>query len=212
MFVAAIVGVFALSAFASSLASATTAGWMVNGSQLTGTAALANTAAVDGPNGGTLTAAQVKVHCSGTTLKGENPKINGATGMGDASSLEFTGCVGEGACPLGEHQGTTVKTLPVLVDLTLNGATADKGVFLATNSSKLFATIEFGGTECSFAGVNGVTGTQGFLAPTGQTENAVQLLEAETLTTGELKLASAAATLKGAILVKLASGLPFSFL
>lgn len=190
-------------------ASAATAGWMVNGATFTGTAALATTAAVDRPF--ELKASEVEVQCA-NTLYYENPTINGATESASFAAAEFTGCRGTQVCPLGAKQGTTVKTLPISIALTLQGASVIKGVFLPKNTSKLFATIEFGGSECSFAGVSGISGSEGFLTLTGHSEGARQLLEAYTLQSGELKLASSAAVLSGAVLLKLASGLPFSFL
>lgn len=184
-----------------------TSGWMVNGTSLVGAKALAATAAVD--KVGTLKAAEVEVTCSGSTLNSVSPTINGATGMGDASSLEFTSCVGSAVCPLGQ---STVKTLPILLDLTLDGTLAVKGSFLPTNSSKLLATLKFEGVECSFAGVDGVTGVATALAPTGRDERTLQQINFTNEVAGSLKLASAAATLGGSILVRLASGEPFSFL
>lgn len=183
------------------------AGWMVNGTNLTGTKALATTAAVDKVS--TLTAGGVTVTCSGSTLNSVSPVINGATEMGNASSLEFTSCAGNTVCLLG---GSTIKTLPVLLDLTLDGALAVKGRFLATNSSKLLATLKFEGVECALAGTQGVTGSATVLAPTGQDERTLQQLNATSEESGSLKLGPSAATLTGSILVRLASGEPFSFL
>ena len=96
LFTGVILGVLAFSAVASSMAEA---GWMVNGANFTsGTKALANTALVDQTF--IFTAANAEVQCTSTTLKGKSPTINGATEMGEAESLEFAECTGNGVCPL----------------------------------------------------------------------------------------------------------------
>jgi hypothetical protein len=206
---AAILGVLALSGLATAMASAATAGWKVNGTFLTGTKALATTAAVD--EHGKLNAGQVEINCVASTLTGVSPQINGTTEHGDAQSLEFNECTGNSVCPLAASQKEKVKTLPVLVDLTLDGTLAVKGRFLSTNSSKLFATIAFEGAECSFKGTQPVKGAQTVLAPTGQDERTLQLLAATEEEPGALTLGNTPATLKGSILVRLASGEPYSF-
>jgi hypothetical protein len=203
------VGVLALSAFASASASAVTAGFMVSGTMLNGTRALATTAAVDEP--GELEAAKVKITCSGSVLNGASPKINSATNMGDAESLTFNGCSANEHCTV----PSSISTLPVLVDLTLDGTLAVKGKFLPHGpgaNTHTFATILFEGALCALEGVQPVTGSQAFLAPTGQDERTLQLIAATQDVGGELKVGSSAATLKGSILVRLASGEAFSFL
>jgi hypothetical protein len=203
------VGVLALSALASASASAVTAGFMVNGTMLSGTRALASTAAVD--EAAKLEAAGVTIICNGPVLNGASPKINSATNMGDAESLTFNGCSANENCSV----PTSISTLPVLVDLTLDGTLAVKGKFLPHGpgaNTKTFATILFGGALCALEGVQPVSGTQAFLAPTGQDERTLQLISATQDVAGELKVGSSAATLTGLILVRLASGEAFSFL
>jgi hypothetical protein len=208
LFIVAVLGVLAFSAVASSMAEA---GWMVNGTEFTsGTKALLLNAIVH--EKGVLTAGAAEVKCEGSTLMGKNPVINGATSMGDATSLEFTECVGNAVCPIAASMEGKIGTLPVLADLTLDepNTKAVKGVFLSTNSSKLFATIKFEGAECSLKGVQPVKGTQPFLAPTGRVENTLQLIIATN--ESSLFVGSTVATLKGSILVGLASGERFSWL
>lgn len=212
---AAMVGVLALSGFATALASAATAGWMVNGTMLGATTkALATTAAVD--HVGELEAAGIVLVCKGKTLNGVNPTINGVTNMGDASLLEFTECevtTGNPPCKLSASMSKTVKTLPVLVDLTLDGVLNIKGRFLSTNSSKLFATLGFEGSECPLSGAaQPITGAATFLVHEGQDERVFHLLLATNEEEGSLKLGKNTAILKGAILVGLASGETWSFL
>jgi hypothetical protein len=203
------VGVLALGAFASASASAVTAGWMVQGTMLNGTKALATTAAVD--EVGKFVFAGVTITCSGSVFNGANPKINSATNMGDAESLTFNGCSANEHCSV----PTSISTLPILVELTLDGTLAVKGKFLPNPpgpSKKTFATIPFEGELCALEGKQPVSGTQAFLAPTGQDERTLQLITATQDTAGELKVGSFAATLKGSILIRLANGEPFSFL
>jgi hypothetical protein len=176
---------------------------------LNGTRALASTAAVD--ENGVLVAAGVTITCSGSALSGASPKINSATNMGDAESLTFNGCSANEHCAV----PTSISTLPVLVDLTLDGTLAVKGKFLPHGpgaNTKTFATFAFEGALCALEGVQPVTGTQAFLALTGQDERTLQLITATRDVEGELKVGSSAGTLKGSILVRLASGEPFSFL
>lgn len=204
------VGVLALSGFASALASAEPPGWMVNGTVLTGTSALATTARVD--QNFILKFGQVEISCDGENLVLANPTINGSTRMGDTSSLEFTECTGNRVCPLAASMNQKIGTLPVLIDLTLDGALAVRGHFLPTNTSKAFFTIKFEGTECTFAGVLLARGTQAFLAPTGQDERTLQQFTTVTETSGELTFGSTSITINGSILLRTAIGGSFSFL
>lgn len=188
-------------------AAAAEAGWMVNGTKLTGTAALSTTAAVHEKFA--LTFAGEEIDCNGEDLTLVKPTINGASRMNDTESLEFNKCATGSPCVLAT---STIRTLPVLVDLTLDGALAVRGHFLPTNTSKTLATIEFEGTECTFAGAEPIKGTLAFLAPTEQSENTLQLIRTKTETNGELNLGLFAVTVSGSFLLRLANGGSFSFL
>ncbi len=204
--IVAIAAVFVISAVASSAASAATAGWMVGGTNLATTAALANTAKVD--KVGTLTAAGITITCEGEELKGLNPVIS-APNMGLASSLEFTECkvtTGSATC---STDNKVIKSVPLLAEVTLDG-TGAKATFLPETKST-FATIQFLGASCALLGVQPVTGKAVVKAPTGQTESASQLIELST-SESSLKVGSSAATLEGSALLKLASGENWSFL
>lgn len=214
-FTAAAFGALALSGFAATLASAATPGWMINGGMLNGTASLAKTAAVD--ERFDLKAVGITTACLGNTVNAVNPTINSGTNMADAASLEFTECEvtvsGNPPCKLAAAMSKTIKTLPVLVDLTLDGTLADKGRFLSTNASKLFATIEYEGGECAIASaVQAVHGSVTFLAPTGQDERALQQITITNEEPGSLLFSKNVATLEGSVLVRLPNGEPFSFL
>jgi hypothetical protein len=98
------------------------------------------------------------------------------------------------------------------VEATLEGVLAVV-VTLNPKTKSIMATFAFEGSKCASAGVNAVTGTAKLLLPTGQDERTLQLVNSiATKASGELKVASSAAQLKGSILVRLASGEPWSFL
>lgn len=185
------------------IVSTASAGWLIEGTELAGTAALATTASVK--EAFQLTAGPVNVQCSGSVLNGLSPEIVSPNEL-VASSLVFNECKGNEVCPLVTK---TIGTLPLSAQVFERTLQEDEAVFTPNNSSKLFATIDFGGSECSFAGVNGITGETTALLPTGREEKVVQLVKASTTEAGELKLASTNATLKGSALLKLADGKPF---
>lgn len=215
IFMASMVGVLALSGFASTLAWAVPPGWMVNGVDLTsGTKALATTAAVD--RSGEYETGGIVVKCTGNSLKGVNPVINGSTNMVNVSSAEVTGCevtTGNPPCKLATSMENTIKTLPLLVDLTLDGPLAIKARVLSTNSSKLLATILFEGSECEIAhALQPITGALTFLVSEEQDERASQLLTLTNEEPGSLKDGKNEIELSGSFLPRLASGEPYSFL
>lgn len=188
------------------------AGWMVHGTQLTGTAALSPGAILDEKLLVTGDSGQVEVKCGGSELRLGNPVISGGTGMADTSSWEVTECVGNRSCPLAESMGGRVQSLATLTDLTLDGALAVKGRFLSTNSSKLLGTIAFAGPECPFTGVQQITGAGTFLMPTGQDERTLQLIAMTDEEFGSVKLGSVGLVIQGSVLVHLTSDLPYGFL
>lgn len=190
-------------------ASAAEPGWMVKGSKLMGTKALAATAAVDEEF--ELEFSELFVHCSGSTVNSVNPRINGATGMADASSLEFTKCQANTVCKLAKSMEEKITTLPILIDLTLDGSLAVKGRILPTSPSKILAFLEFEGPECIFGG-GPITGTASFLMPTGQTERTSQLLYWASEDKEELKIGGFPAAIRGGWLERLANSETFSFL
>jgi len=199
-------GVLALSAMASASASAATAGWMVNGTMLTGSAALATTAAVD--QEGVLKGGGVTVTCKGSTLNGVAPEIK-VPNKGSAGDLEFTECSAASPC---EVTPPTVKTQTVLVEATLEGVLAVVATF-KPETGTIFATLKFSGSGCALSGTTPIKGQAKVLAPTGQDERTLQLINAITTeASGELLLGSSGASLTGSALLRLASGQSWSFL
>ena len=189
--------------------SAAAAGWMVNGGNLSGTSAVATTASVD--KALEVTTSNVVVVCSGKTYNGVNPTINGGNGTSEAGSLEFTECKVSGKKPACELSQNAITTLPVSIDLALEGTLAIKGVILSTNTSKILATVDFVGTECGIKGVSVVNGQQGFSMSEGQDEGKLQLIEAVE-EGSNLKVGAGVVHVSGASLLSLASNEAFSFL
>jgi hypothetical protein len=203
--VSAFIAVLAVGAVASASASAATAGWMVNGTLLSGSAALATSAPSDETaalNGGGL-----NIECKGP-LDGTKPEIK-SSNTGSAQALTFTECTtGNENCSV----PTSIGTVPVLAEATLEGALAVPVKF-KPETGTIFATIKFSGEKCSVAGIKPVTGKVTASGPTGQDERTTQELAVNvTVASAELFIASSAASLKGAALLKLQSGQGWSFL
>lgn len=189
-----------------SQASAVTAGWVVNGTTLTGTAALATGILVDKTYELGVAEAGVTIVCQGKTANSVAPTINGATEMLNEASLELTECSGQGLCSLATK---SFRTTPSLYDLTLDGVLAAKGRILAI--SKDLATLKFEGSECGIAGVQPLTGSSTFLLPEGQDERTLVLFTATNEEPGSLKLGKASAIVSYSYLYHTPNGVPFSF-
>lgn len=187
------------------VASAATEGWMINGALLTGTKALATTAATE--ENWQFSAAGVVATCTGATVNSSSPQIKAVAG-GAAASVEF------GGCSVNEHctMPTTIRTQPVVVEFTLDGALADKAVF-TPRTKNVFTTFDFTGAECALLGEQEITGKFSVLAPTGQDESTKQAVKAAVAVgSGELKDGSAGIEVRGSVLERLASGETWSFL
>jgi hypothetical protein len=197
------IAALAFSALASASASAATPGWMVNGKLLAhGESAKfsPNTTVLENFQ---LTAAGVTVTCE--TLKVKNGSITGLT-LALAESLEFGQCKANNNCAVEEN----ISTVPILThEVTLDGTLAAKATFIPETKTT-FATINFTNPLCALLGVQPVTGKATVLAPTLQDERVTQQININS--SGELKVGSSAATLKGIADFKLENGLPWSFL
>jgi len=204
LMLAAWVAVLACGAVVSASASATTPSWMVNGKNLTTTKALATSAVVD--ESAVLEASGVTVTCTG--LNGVAPTLEPGN-MASATKLEFTGCTASSPCSISKN---TISTVPLLAEATLEGSLAVVATF-KPQTGTLFTTIEFLGSQCALEGNQPVTGKAKVLAPTGQDERTLQLINAITVPTSkELFVGSAGAKLSGSALLKLQSSEPWSFL
>jgi hypothetical protein len=196
--------VFTLSAIAP--APSAMANWMVAGTNLTGTAALATTAAVD--ENFKLKAAGVTITCNGSTISFTNPQINAFDDMVDLNTLTFNSCIANEKCTVTKTIGTSV----ILVDVELLSPLHTRFLFLPKPGT-LFTTIKYDGGECALLGVQPVTGKARMEGPTGADERTLQEIQAVVSeASGELKIGSSAAELKGAALLKLSNSAPWSFL
>src|ERR1700728_1816418 len=155
----------AIAASTTTTATAATAGWMVNGTLLTGPAPIATTAKVD--KAFKLTTGNIIIECNGGTVTAVAPEIIAPNKVA-AKSIEFTNCkTTEGKCTL---EGETIATGAVLAESTLEGALATVAV-VKPETGKIFKNLTFLGAVCALEGVQPVTGTQAVLDPTGQDED-----------------------------------------
>ncbi len=195
---------FALSAIASSSAQA---GWLVLGSLLVGSAAIASSTIVE--KKGVLHYSTVTIECGGLNIqKGEIHEPDWVL----INSLEFTGCsvTEPTACKLTNQPNGVIGTVPVEGLVTLDGPLAVKAKGKPKTGS-IFATFKFEGSGCSITGKQAVTGTATLLSPEGQDERLWHLVNALVEKEGELEVGSAAATISGSALVKLESNMLWSF-
>jgi hypothetical protein len=193
---------FTVSALCLTLTAPASAGWFVEGSELTGSAALATTAAVDKTF--VLTGGGLNLECSGS-LSSTNPQIAAPAKL-TAASITFSGCKTTNAnCEV----PATVTTGPVSSELAELTYPEDKAVF-TPKTGTLFATVKYTGEKCAIAGNKPLSGKATTTLPTGQEEKVTQELKANTsVGSSELLIASSAAELTGAALLKLTSGSEF---
>lgn len=201
--------VFAASVLYMTTAGSASAGWFVEGSELTGSAALATTAAVDEAFKLEVPSVATTVKCSGSTLSSTSPEIVAPSRIAMAS-ITFSSCKteGTGGCTLAAE---TISSLPLLAELTELTYPEDKAAF-TPKTKKTFAAIHFEGGTCALAGIQPVTAATKLSAtlPTGQEEKTLQQIKVKT-TKGDLKLGLNEAELTGAALIKLGSGLELVF-
>jgi hypothetical protein len=208
-----LVAAFALSAVAAGTASAE---WFINGTKLTGSAALATTAKVD--TDAVLDIGTIKILCKGGLLRGARPEIDSANEGGMAESLTFEGCETiEPAtkCTL-VGQPRTITTNPVTATVKkLTGSSKEDRVIFTPLTKKSFAILPFSETNtCALnSEEESVNGSVTVGAPTGQEENEAQAIEGLGSTeNNSLEVAGLKAfILRGRALLKLASGSKWSF-
>jgi len=205
---AALIAVLAVSAMASSSATAAE-GWLIKGTLLAGIAKFSNTASVDEVF--VLKFSGTEIICSANILDGMGLQIENPN-MASAETIIFAGCAvtSGGECEL--NSGPRIETLPILTEVTLDGPLAVRGVLKPQKVTTL-ATINLKGANCAVQGKQPITGTAAWLAPTGQDERTLQLLSVNiTEASKEFRVGGLDASLKGSILLKLASSLPWSFM
>jgi hypothetical protein len=188
------------------------AGWLVLGSLLVGSAAIAKSAFIHevGILGFKSGTEEFRIECP-TSLEIVGGKISEPDKF-LATSLVFAGCQVSpaGNCSL-EPSPTTIGTLPIEGLVTLDGPLAVKSKLKPENANDLFATIRLKGGSCSLAGKFAITGEASILAPTGQDERLWQLVKVFEEKAGELELESSPLTISGSALFKLESDMLWSF-
>jgi hypothetical protein len=155
----------ALSAFDASSASAT---WLVNGTPLTGSAAVSTQALVDENYTFLVPGFDLVAVCSGHFLDSTNPQIFGSDKV-FASALTFLGCsvVTPTKCEL-EGQPASISTTAILA-LAAKGTGEAAKVTFTPETKTTFTNIEFkSNNECAFKGLEPITGAFVEGAPTGQ--------------------------------------------
>ncbi len=187
---ACLAAAMAIGAVASASASAS-AGWMVNGTQLSGSAAIMRAELVNG-SAITLSSSVVSISCEAPTIEAEASSITSPS-AGQASSVTFNECSSTTEhCELAE---TSVTTSPLQTsEVVLEGSSGVRGLFIPQTKTT-FATVKFNGELCAVAGTQPITGKVDWLAPKGQEERTAQLLLVLALA-GQLKIGSSEAHLQ----------------
>jgi hypothetical protein len=207
LIVAAFVAALVLSALTSEGASASTPGWMVDGTQLSGSKALRSTGGISALELKSA-AANVAISCTANTYGISNGEIVAPSTL-RASSISFLEC--SAVTPDCTLQGDTLNTVPVSSsEITLEGTSAVRGL-LKPQTKSVFLTFEFTGDDCSSEGLNEATGSINLLAREGQTEKTSQLLLGS-VASGQLKIDSSEAELEFSYKQLLASNETWSFL
>jgi hypothetical protein len=152
-------------------ASATTAGWMVNGTILTGTAGLPGTVATT-PASLEDPELEISIKCNSKVVDGTNLQISAPSG-GGADGLSFLEC--EALTPAGcSLQSPTIATLPLaFLEITLEGALAIAGG-IKPRIKVTLGSFDLVGKACAIASIYTLGGTIALLAPLGQDERTLQ--------------------------------------
>lgn len=181
--------------------SASAASWHVGGSELVGSAGLAESTAVTEGFVMTFTSLGVEIECDG--LQAKEASITAAN-AGKAGALVFKQCKAiAGVCSL---EGTEIKTKPLNIAASTLGAGE---VHLKLQPEKAaFLSLTLTGTGCSISGIHTIQGKANVFLAAGQEERAEQELVVNTGSVGELEPEF---TLKGKAKLKLQSGASWSF-
>jgi hypothetical protein len=204
----------AVAAFSVLSVSSASAGWLINGTPLTGSAALSTQALVDRDSTLLIPGLGLSILCNGHFLDFTSPQLIG-TDKFYASSLTFLGCstITPTSCEI-EGQPTAISTTAILALAHL--WTKGGALLLITPETKTtFTNIEFkAGDECAFKGLEPVTGSVVAGAPTGQSSLAAQSVTGLGSTEGNnsLQVGGQKAFIDGGLwLLTLASGAKWSF-
>jgi hypothetical protein len=188
------------------VALAATAGWMVNGTPLSGSKTLATTAKTD--ENAKISFFGLVMTCSGANINNTAPQIS-PPNMGTTAKLELTGCVVSPPCVLVESR---IVTEPLLSEVTLEDALATTTTF-RPKAGTTFSTFEIEGEACGAAGNFLIDGAERVLSIEGQIENTLQQIKSITTEASkELFVGKSPMGVASSALLKLASGERWSFL
>jgi hypothetical protein len=180
---------------------AASAGWVVEGTQLSGTAALATKAQVT--EAVKLSASGVTIECAGT-INGVSLDIQSPNKIA-ASSLTFNECKTTGeSCTLATK---AIGTVPVAAELT-EQTTAEAAAAFLPKTKTVLATISFEGASCALTGVQPLSGKIKARLPGIERKSLPIAFLSES---GQLKLGNNGAEIKGVAELKLASEKPVYF-
>jgi len=152
------------------------AAWLINGTSLTGSAALSTQALVDEEFTLLVPALKLQITCNGHFLDGTNPQIFG-TNKASATALTFLGCstVTPTECEL-EPRSTSIATAPILATATKGPGESVRATF-TPETGTTFANLKFiKTTECALKGTEPVTGAFVAGVPTGKLSLSAQAL------------------------------------
>jgi hypothetical protein len=205
----------AIVAFSALGVASASAGWLVNGTPLTGSAALSVQALADAVPTFLAPAIGLSIKCRGHFLDAGSPQISGVDKV-FATSLTFLECqtVTPEKCELIKGGGETIKTIPVLA-LAFKGKGESVNLTFKPETKTTFADIEFSeANTCAFNGEEPIVGSFVLGAPTGGLSLAAQTLTGLGSTEGNnsLKVQGDPVFIDGgAYLLTLASGSKWSF-
>jgi hypothetical protein len=190
----------AAAALCATSAAPASAGWFIEGEALSGSAALATTAAVEEPF--LLEGAGLNAECAGSVVESTKPEIKSSNRM--ATNLLFTACkTGNEGCTT----PTTLGTVPLLAELT-EQAVSDEEAKFRPETGTLISTIKLSGEKCAVAGNKPVTGAFRGKLPDLEREALPIALYAEP---GELLISSSEAKLQDLYVVKVGNRALFFF-
>jgi hypothetical protein len=208
---AVLLAVGALSTLGASSASAT---WLVNGTPLTGSAAVSTQALVDENSTFLVPGFSLVAVCNGHFFDALNPRIF-SSDKAFASELTFLGCsvVQPTGCEL-EGQPAAIATTAILA-LAVKGLGEAAKITFTPETKTTLANIEFKATnECAFRGLEPITGSFVEGLPTGQLSLLAQAITGLGSTEGNnsLQIAGQKAFIDGGrYLMTLASDSKWSF-
>jgi len=193
--------------------SASAHGWVINGTELTTTAALAHTAAVDTPYNLRAPSLGLRITCTGKEASITKGELLGSAKIAQGESFSMEGCseISPAACKL---SSTTISSNAFLWLLSLVASILPLRILLHAPSGKVLSMLTFEGAECAVEGSLPITGIAVRALQESTNEQVLQPLEGlGTTENNSLEIAKSKLYIEGGrTLLKLASGLKWTFL